>query len=379
MKTLTLGRTGITTPQNAFGALPIQRVEKAEAVKLLRKAYDGGMTYFDTARAYTDSEEKMGAAFEGMRDKIFIATKTHAQDAKTFWEHLETSLTNLKTDHLDLYQLHCVPKCYKPDDGSGLYEAMLKAKEQGKILHIGITAHKIGVAEEIVESGLYETLQFPFSYLSTDRDIALVKKCEEAGMGFIAMKGLSGGLLTNSKACMAFMSQYPALPIWGIQRDAELDECGSGGTARGPYRIPSRNQAVRGLDPRRNQIDARMPRCTRTSLQGRCAYLPDGRHDQDGRACPGRMRANRERRRMGQRERTGDDGGRRRVRRRIRRCTRRASHGGRGCGKGQPSAVRQVVESADHMPGAALRHVSPQPYDSNEGSSTISLFSPSGK
>ncbi|MBR3309689.1 MAG: aldo/keto reductase [Lachnospiraceae bacterium] len=224
MKTITLGRTGITTPQNAFGALPIQRVEKAEAVKLLRKAYDGGMTYFDTARAYTDSEEKMGAAFEGMRDKIFIATKTHAQDAKTFWEHLETSLTNLKTDHLDLYQLHCVPKCYKPDDGSGLYEAMLEAKEQGKILHIGITAHKIGVAEEIVESGLYETLQFPFSYLSTDRDIALVKKCEEAGMGFIAMKGLSGGLLTNSKACMAFMSQYPALPIWGIQRDAELDE-----------------------------------------------------------------------------------------------------------------------------------------------------------
>ncbi|MDO4529368.1 MAG: aldo/keto reductase, partial [Lachnospiraceae bacterium] len=221
MKTLTLGRTGITTPQNAFGALPIQRVEKAEAVKLLRKAYDGGMTYYDTARAYTDSEEKMGAAFEGMRDKIFIATKTHANDAKTFWEHLETSLTNLKTDHLDLYQLHCVPKCYKPDDGSGLYEAMLKAKEQGKILHIGITAHKIGVAEEIVESGLYETLQFPFSYLSTDRDIALVKKCEEAGMGFIAMKGLSGGLLTNSKACMAFMSQYPALPIWGIQRDAE--------------------------------------------------------------------------------------------------------------------------------------------------------------
>ena len=224
MKTLTLGKTGITTPQNAFGALPIQRVEKAEAVKLLRKAYDGGMTYFDTARAYTDSEEKMGAAFEGMRDKIFIATKTHAQDAKTFWEHLETSLTNLKTDHLDLYQLHCVPKCYKPDDGSGLYEAMLKAKEQGKILHIGITAHKIGVAEEIVESGLYETLQFPFSYLSTDRDIALVKKCEETGMGFIAMKGLSGGLLTNSKACMAFMSQYPALPIWGIQRETELDE-----------------------------------------------------------------------------------------------------------------------------------------------------------
>ena len=224
MKNITLGKTGIITPQNAFGALPIQRVDKAEAVKILRKAYDGGMTYFDTARAYTDSEEKMGAAFEGMRDKIIIASKTHASDAKTFWEHLETTLKNLKTDYLDLYQLHCVPKCYRPDDGSGLYEAMLKAKEQGKIRHIGITAHKIGVAEEIVESGLYETLQFPFSYLATDRDLALVKKCEEADMGFIAMKGLSGGLLTNSKACMAFMSQYTALPIWGIQKDAELDE-----------------------------------------------------------------------------------------------------------------------------------------------------------
>ena len=224
MKTITLGKTGITTPQNAFGALPIQRVEKADAVKILRKAYDGGMTFFDTARAYTDSEEKLGAAFEGMRDKIYIASKTQATDVNTFWEHLETTLTNLKTDYLDLYQLHCVPQCFKPDDGSGLYEAMLKAKEQGKIRHIGITAHKIGVAEEIVESGLYETLQFPFSYLATDRDIALVKKCEEAGMGFIAMKGLSGGLLTNSKACMAFMSQYPALPIWGIQREEELAE-----------------------------------------------------------------------------------------------------------------------------------------------------------
>lgn len=224
MKNITLGKTGIVTPQNAFGALPIQRVDKAEAVKILRKAYDGGMTYFDTARAYTDSEEKMGAAFEGMRDKIVIASKTHASDEKTFWEHLETTLKNLKTDYLDLYQLHCVPKCYRPDDGSGLYEAMLKAKEQGKIRHIGITAHKIGVAEEIVESGLYETLQFPFSYLATDRDLALVKKCEEANMGFIAMKGLSGGLLTNSKACMAFMSQYSALPIWGIQKETELDE-----------------------------------------------------------------------------------------------------------------------------------------------------------
>jgi len=224
MKTITLGNTGITVPQNAFGALPIQRVEKDYAVMLLRKAYEGGMRFFDTARAYSDSEEKMGAAFDGMRKKVYIASKTMADTPEKFRQDLETSLHNLRTDYLDLYQFHCVKQCYRPGDGTGMYEAMMEAKEQGKIRHIGITAHKIGVAEDIVESGLYETLQFPFSYLATERDIRLVQACEKAGMGFIAMKGLSGGLLTNSDACMAFLSQYPVLPIWGIQRESELDE-----------------------------------------------------------------------------------------------------------------------------------------------------------
>ena len=222
MKTVTLGQTGITVPQNAFGALPIQRISTADAVMLLRKAYDGGMRFFDTARAYTDSEEKVGIAFERMRDKVFISTKTGATTKEKFWEDLETSLRLLKTDYIDIYQLHCAAKCY--GEGDDLYECMKEAKRQGKIRHIGITAHKIGVAEDIVKSGLYETLQFPFSYLASDRDIKLVQDCEKAGMGFIAMKGLSGGLLTDSKACMAFMSEFSVLPIWGIQRDAELDE-----------------------------------------------------------------------------------------------------------------------------------------------------------
>ena len=224
MKTITLGSTGITTPQNAFGALPIQRADKDTAVKILRKAYDGGMRFFDTARAYSDSEEKLGEAFDGMRDRIYIASKTMASTPEKLWEDLETSLKNLRTDYIDIYQLHCVPQCYAPGDGTGMYEALQEAKAQGRIRHIGITAHKIGIAEEIVKSGLYETLQFPFSYLATDRDIALVKACEAANMGFIAMKGLSGGLLTNSAACMAFMRQYNVLPIWGIQRESELDE-----------------------------------------------------------------------------------------------------------------------------------------------------------
>ena len=224
MKQITLGRTGITVPQNAFGALPIQRVDLPTAVGLLRRAYEGGMRFFDTARAYSDSEEKIGAAFAGMREKVYIATKTQAKNAEDFWKDLHTSLRMLKTDYVDLYQLHCVPKCFRPGDGSGLYEAMLEAKAQGLIRHIGITTHLIGVAEEIVASGLYETLQFPFSYISSERDIALVRACEAANMGFIAMKGLAGGLLTNADACMAFVSQFEALPIWGVQRTEELEQ-----------------------------------------------------------------------------------------------------------------------------------------------------------
>lgn len=222
MRTICLGKTGITVPQNAFGALPIQRVSEEEAVSLLRNAYEGGMRFFDTARAYSDSEVKVGKAFEGMRDKVYISSKTQATAKEKFWEDLETTLANLKTDYLDIYQLHCAARCYTEEDE--LYRCLVDAKKQGKIRHIGITAHKIGVAEDIVRSGLYETLQFPFSYLASERDIDLVRSCVEADMGFIAMKGLSGGLLTNSKACMAFMSSYDVLPIWGIQRQSELDE-----------------------------------------------------------------------------------------------------------------------------------------------------------
>ncbi len=225
MQTVTLGKTGITVNKNGFGALPIQRISTDDAVKLARKAYDAGITFFDTARFYTDSEEKLGEAFSGMRDKVYIATKTAASTPEEFWEQLETSLHNLKTDYLDIYQFHNPAVCPKPGDGSGLYEAMLEAKAQGKVRHIGITNHRLAVAEEAIASGLYETLQFPFCYLASDRDIALVEKCKEAGMGFIAMKALSGGLITNSAAAYAFEAQYDnVLPIWGVQREQELDE-----------------------------------------------------------------------------------------------------------------------------------------------------------
>ena len=158
MAKVTLGTTGIIVEKNAFGALPIQRISREEAVKLLRKAYDHGVTFYDTARFYTDSEEKVGEAFEGIREKVYIATKTGAADAEGFWKDLQISLGNLRTDYIDLYQFHNPAFCPKPGDGSGLYEAMLEAKEKGMIRHIGITNHRLKVAREAIESGLYETL-----------------------------------------------------------------------------------------------------------------------------------------------------------------------------------------------------------------------------
>ena len=227
MEKVILGKTGIEVSKNGFGALPIQRISKAEAVYLLQKAFYNGINYFDTARAYSDSEEKLGAAFSYIREKLIISTKTAAQNAEDFWKDLEESLKMLQTDYIDIYQFHNPAFCPKPGDGTGLYEAALEAKKQGKIRHIGITNHRIAVAKEAIESGLYETLQFPFSYLAAPADLEIVEMCKKADMGFIAMKALSGGLIHNSACAYAYMDQPQfahVAPIWGIQRESELDE-----------------------------------------------------------------------------------------------------------------------------------------------------------
>lgn len=225
METVTLGRTGIRVNKVGFGVLPLQRAPMGEAVYLLRKAYKHGIDFFDTARVYTDSEEKIGNALSDVRDDIIIATKTVAQDAKGFWEQLETSLGLLKCGYIDIYQFHNPPFCPKPGDGSGLFEAMLEAREKGLIRHIGITNHRYHVAVEAAESGLYDTLQFPVNYLSTEREIDIMNLCRERGVGFIVMKAMSGGLITSAAASCAFYGGFDnALPIWGIQRESELDE-----------------------------------------------------------------------------------------------------------------------------------------------------------
>ena len=220
-----LGKTDIVVSKNGFGALPIQRLTDEEAVKILRKAYDNGIDFYDTARLYSDSEHKVGLALGDVRDKIYIASKSMSFTGEGLKKDLETSLKELGTDYIDLYQVHNPPFCPVPGGEDGVYDALIEAKAQGKIRHIGITNHRLAVAEEAIKSGLYETLQVPVCYLSTEKELNLVKMCEEADMGFIAMKAMSGGLINNGRAAFAYMNQFEnVLPIWGVQKEAELDE-----------------------------------------------------------------------------------------------------------------------------------------------------------
>ena len=222
---VTLGRSGLVVPKNGFGALPIQRISTEEPIKHIHKAFDHGMYYFDTARFYTDSEEKLGKALHDRRDKVIISTKTGATTAEGFWKDLETSLRLLQTDYIDLYQFHNPAFCPMPGDGSGLYEAMLEAQKQGKVRHIGITNHRLAVAQQAIDSDLYETLQFPFSYLASEKELDLVNQCAEKNIGFICMKALAGGLINHAATAYAYLAQFPGVePIWGIQRESELDE-----------------------------------------------------------------------------------------------------------------------------------------------------------
>ena len=225
MEKIRLGRTELLASKTSFGALPIQRISKADAVKLVRRAYDAGVNYFDTANAYTDSEEKLGAALHDVRQNVVISTKSAATDKKTAMAHIEESLRRLQTDYIDLFQFHNPARLPDPDDPDGAFAAALEMRQKGYIRHIGITNHRPQVARDAIDSGNFETLQFPFCYLATETDYALVEDCKRADMGFIAMKGLSGGMLNNAEACYAFMQQYDhVVPIWGIQHEWELDQ-----------------------------------------------------------------------------------------------------------------------------------------------------------
>lgn len=223
MKTMILGQTNLVVTKPAFGALPIQRCSEADAVSILRRAYEGGIRYFDTANMYTDSEEKIGKALSDVRKEIVISTKSAGRDYATVAEHIQLSLERMKTDYIDLFQFHQVSNWEEIDNGA--WEAAIDAKKKGYIRHIGATSHLLSFAFEMVESGRFETMQYPFSYLSGEDEFRLVQRCREKNMGYIAMKALAGGMLANARAVHAFMgAQDGVVPIYGIQTMEELEQ-----------------------------------------------------------------------------------------------------------------------------------------------------------
>lgn len=225
MEKMILGRTGLEISRSGFGALPIQRVSFEEAARLLNRALDAGINYIDTARAYSDSEAKIGAGIGNRRNEFFIATKTHAKTGEALKRDLETSLRELKTDVIDVYQFHNPGFVPVPGGEDGLYDAAVQARREGKIRFIGITQHSIERAFQAVNSGLYDTMEYPFNHLSTERDRELVRLCGEKNVAFVAMKALSGGLVTDARLPFVFLREYAnVVPIWGFQKMEELNQ-----------------------------------------------------------------------------------------------------------------------------------------------------------
>lgn len=225
MEKIKLGKSGLVVTRPAFGALPIQRTPMDKAVKILHRALDAGINFFDTARFYTDSEKKIGTAFKGLRQNLIIASKSFGQDRAGIEADLKVTLSELQTDYLDLYQFHNPATVPLPGDGTGRYELLAELKEKGVIRSIGITNHSLARARQAIESGLFDTLQFPFSLISTEEEQGLASACKKADMGFIAMKGLAGGLIDDIPASVAFMGRFGnVVPIWGVQSLAELNQ-----------------------------------------------------------------------------------------------------------------------------------------------------------
>jgi len=211
--------------KSGFGAIPIQRISFAETDLLLQKAYATGINFFDTARAYTDSEEKIGHALAHVRANIIIATKSPSEDRQSVLRDLEISLKNLKTDYIDIYQLHNPKSLPDPNDKNSAYGGLLEAKKKGMIRWLGLTNHRLEVAVAAVKSGSYDTVQFPLSSLSSEKDLQLFDVCQKRDVGLIIMKALAGGLITNAASTFAFLRQYGyGVPIWGIETESQLDQ-----------------------------------------------------------------------------------------------------------------------------------------------------------
>ena len=222
-----LGKTGLTISRMGFGGIPIQRIDAEGTRKLLHEMADKGINYIDTARGYTVSEEYLGYAMEGIRDKFVVATKSMARTKEAMAADIETSLRNLRTDHIELYQVHN-PSMEQLDQvigKDGALEALMEAREAGRVGHIGLTCHSVQVFERALELDWVETIMFPYNIVESQGE-ELIRKCTEKNVGFIAMKPLAGGAIEDASLALRYIcaNKNVTVVIPGMAEEGELDE-----------------------------------------------------------------------------------------------------------------------------------------------------------
>ena len=227
MKYKTLGKTGLKVSQMGFGGIPIQRIDATGTRKLMEQMVEAGINYIDTARGYTVSESFLGEALVGIRDKFILATKSMSRTKETMAADIEISLNNLKTDYIDLYQVHnpSIQQLQQVVAEGGALEALMEAKAAGKIGHIGLTAHSLEVFEMALSMDWVETIMFPYNIVETQGE-KLMAKCAEKNIGFICMKPLAGGAIEDATLAMRFIcaNENVSVVIPGMAEPKELDQ-----------------------------------------------------------------------------------------------------------------------------------------------------------
>jgi predicted aldo/keto reductase-like oxidoreductase len=228
MDRVRLGKTGLEVSRVGFGGIPIQRLSEEAAVAVVSGCLDLGVTFIDTAHGYTTSEERIGQAIAGRREELVLATKSPARDRATAQEQIELSLRRLGVGRIDIIQLHGV-STYEAMDTvlgpGGALEALHTARDRGQVDHIGFSSHSMEVAQEMIRTGLFETVQFPFNFIATAAADQLVPLAREHDMGFIAMKPMGGGLLERADLAFKYLFQFPGVvPDPGIERVEEMEE-----------------------------------------------------------------------------------------------------------------------------------------------------------
>lgn len=222
-----LGKTGLNISALGFGGIPIQRIDAEGTKELMHKMMAAGVNYIDSARGYTVSEEYLGYALEGIRDKFVLATKSMARDKEGMARDIDISLKNFRTDYIDLYQFHN-PNMAQLEQilaPGGAMEAMLEAKAAGKIGHIGITLHSLDVFKKVLEYDWVESVMYPYNIVENQGE-ETIAKCAEKNIGFIAMKPLAGGALEDATLAMRFICANPnvSVVIPGMAEEKELNQ-----------------------------------------------------------------------------------------------------------------------------------------------------------